>query len=75
MALAAAGAGHLLLVDDDRIELHNLHRQCLYREADCGRHKLDAPRRVVARGFPAEGFRAISRSARPRSASAGGRVT
>ncbi len=55
MALAEAGAGHLLLVDDDRIEVHNLHRQVLYREADCGRHKLDAARdALLARGFPAE---------------------
>jgi|GEM_PF-540205 len=69
MALAAAGAGHLLLVDDDRIELHNLHRQLLYREADCGRHKLDAARdALVARGFPAERIELYRGRLVPRSA-------
>jgi molybdopterin-synthase adenylyltransferase len=41
MALAAAGVGTLVLVDPDRIELSNLHRQPLYDTADVGRPKVD----------------------------------
>jgi len=35
--LARAGVGFLRLVDDDRVELTNIHRQALYDEADAGR--------------------------------------
>jgi adenylyltransferase/sulfurtransferase len=37
--LARAGVGHLEVVDQDRIELSNLHRQTLYRPADVGQSK------------------------------------
>jgi len=40
--LAAAGLGRLWLVDRDRVELSNLQRQVLYRQADVGRAKLEA---------------------------------
>ncbi|WP_020650804.1 HesA/MoeB/ThiF family protein [Solimonas variicoloris] len=42
--LAGAGVGRLLLCDrdGDRVELSNLQRQLLYRQADVGRAKLDA---------------------------------
>ncbi|MFN3597880.1 MAG: molybdopterin-synthase adenylyltransferase MoeB [Rubricoccaceae bacterium] len=39
--LAAAGVGHLRLVDDDRVERSNLHRQVLYTDADAGRLKVE----------------------------------
>ncbi len=45
--LAAAGVGTLGLMDDDRVELHNLQRQILYRAADIGRPKVDAAARAV----------------------------
>jgi adenylyltransferase/sulfurtransferase len=40
--LAAAGVGTLGLVDDDRVEESNLHRQVLYGQSDLGRRKVDA---------------------------------
>ena len=44
LALARAGVGKLVLVDDDIVDVTNLHRQILYRDADVGRHKLDVAR-------------------------------
>ncbi|MEM6326894.1 MAG: ThiF family adenylyltransferase [Bacteroidota bacterium] len=40
--LAAAGVGTLRLVDFDRVDRSNLHRQVLYTEADVGRPKVEA---------------------------------
>ena len=40
--LAAAGVGHLDLVDGDRVDLSNLQRQILYTTADVGRPKVEA---------------------------------
>lgn len=37
--LARAGIGHLTLIDRDIVELSNLQRQILYREADIGKPK------------------------------------
>lgn len=39
--LAAAGVGHLTLVDDDTIEMSNLNRQTLHRSEDIGRRKAE----------------------------------
>lgn len=38
--LAGAGVGQLLLSDLDRVDVSNLQRQILYRQADIGRDKL-----------------------------------
>jgi molybdopterin/thiamine biosynthesis adenylyltransferase/rhodanese-related sulfurtransferase len=38
--LGAAGVGHLTLIDDDRVERSNLHRQVLHRDASAGESKV-----------------------------------
>lgn len=40
--LAAAGIGHLRIIDFDRVELSNLNRQILYTTGDIGRFKSEA---------------------------------
>ncbi len=57
MALVLGGATRLRLLDDDRVELSNLHRQVLYPAAEVGRDKAlslrDAALRLAARqGLP-----------------------
>ena len=41
VALARAGVGRLLLIDHDRVDLSNLHRQ-QYKACQIGKHKTDA---------------------------------
>jgi molybdopterin/thiamine biosynthesis adenylyltransferase len=50
--LAAAGVGHLLVVDFDRVELTNLHRTLLFREEDIGRSKAHVAAREARRINP-----------------------
>ncbi|NMG60032.1 ThiF family adenylyltransferase [Geitlerinema sp. P-1104] len=40
--LALLGVGHIWVIDYDTIEIHNLTRSVLFREADVGRHKAEA---------------------------------
>jgi molybdopterin/thiamine biosynthesis adenylyltransferase len=42
MYLAAAGVGHLVLVDDDVVDLSNLQRQLAHGTADIGRPKVES---------------------------------
>ena len=46
--LAAAGVGELGLCDPDTVELSNLQRQILYKEADCGELKVSCAKRELS---------------------------
>jgi len=48
-ALAGAGIGHITIIDDDVVELGNLHRQPLFRERDAGYSKADLALQFVQR--------------------------
>lgn len=48
LALAAAGVGELIVIDDDEVELTNLQRQVLHRIRDVGSPKIDSARRAAA---------------------------
>jgi adenylyltransferase/sulfurtransferase len=52
-ALADAGIGHLTLVDGDRVERSNLHRQLLHRTADLGRPKVVSAAETLGARRPA----------------------
>lgn len=45
--LAGAGVGFLRICDDDRVEVHNLHRQTLFTMQDVGQPKVVAARRAL----------------------------
>ena len=38
--LAAAGIGHMVLCDDDTVQLSNLNRQVIYKESDINQSKV-----------------------------------
>jgi adenylyltransferase/sulfurtransferase len=42
--LAAAGVGEIGIVDHDKVEVSNIHRQPLYAEGDAGRQKVEVAR-------------------------------
>lgn len=50
--LAAAGIGHLTIIDDDRVELSNLQRQTLFGTGDAGLPKADAAAAAIRRLNP-----------------------
>ena len=47
MYLAAAGVGHLILVDFDVVELSNLQRQIIHHTTDLGRLKVDSAKETL----------------------------
>src|SRR5262249_22749830 len=53
LALAAGGARRIGVVDDDRVDTSNLHRQALSTDADAGELKAVAFARALSRLFPA----------------------
>jgi adenylyltransferase/sulfurtransferase len=52
LALAAAGVGRIGVVDDDRVDATNLHRQVLFADANVGAPKVEAFARALAARFP-----------------------
>lgn len=58
--LAAAGVGHLGIVDDDRVEASNLQRQVIHGVADVGRLKAESARDAVARINPDVGVSIVT---------------
>jgi len=50
--LALAGVGHLRLVDQDTVELHNLHRQVLYGVGDLRYPKVEAAAKRIKQTNP-----------------------
>lgn len=63
--LAAAGVGHLTIVDFDRVDLSNLQRQILYVTADIGRPKVTAAREHLAAMNPDVTIEAIDTRLEP----------
>ena len=45
--LAAAGIGHITVVDDDNIDISNLQRQIIHRSSDVGSPKAESAKRFV----------------------------
>jgi molybdopterin/thiamine biosynthesis adenylyltransferase len=59
--LARAPGIELWLCDDDRVDLTNLHRQILYRDADVGSDKLEAAEKsLILAGAVPERLRKVS---------------
>ncbi|MFC7704733.1 ThiF family adenylyltransferase [Plastorhodobacter daqingensis] len=68
--LAGAGVGAITIVDPDRVELSNLHRQTLFRTADLGLPKAVAAQATLAALNPEITLRAEVRALDPASADA-----
>ena len=47
MYLAGCGVGRITIVDNDKVELSNLHRQVTHRHEDIGRYKAECLKRFV----------------------------
>jgi molybdopterin-synthase adenylyltransferase len=60
-ALAGAGVGRLVAVDDDTVELSNLNRQILYRTCDVGRPKVDVAGEALCALNPELDYAGLSR--------------
>ena len=58
--LAAAGVGRLVIVDHDRVEESNLHRQPLYRMSDLGQLKAQAAQAALRELNPDVSLEAVS---------------
>ena len=61
--LALLGIGHLVIVDMDRVEMSNLSRSVLFREADEGKSKAECAARAAREIYPEMNARAITGNA------------
>jgi len=68
--LAGVGVGRLIVVDHDRVEETNLHRQPLYTMADIGALKAQACRAILQRFNPGVEVEAVPERLTPPNASA-----
>ena len=68
--LAGAGVGRLTIVDHDRIEETNLHRQPLYTMADIGKLKAEAGATALRRFNPGIAVEAVAERLTPQNAAA-----
>lgn len=50
--LAAAGVGHIYLMDNDKVECSNLPRQVLFAQSDIGQNKVDIAKRQIHQHNP-----------------------
>jgi molybdopterin/thiamine biosynthesis adenylyltransferase len=50
--LARAGVGNLILIDKDKVEEMNLHRQILYGHSDIGKRKVVVAKRELLKANP-----------------------
>lgn len=50
--LAAAGVGHIGIVDFDCVEIHNLNRQVIYNEWDIGKKKVNCVKDYISKFNP-----------------------
>lgn len=58
--LAAAGVGEIGIVDDDVIEISNLHRQVIYKSSAVGKYKVDESKLMISELNPLIKVNAIS---------------
>ncbi|WP_213947305.1 molybdopterin-synthase adenylyltransferase MoeB [Luteibacter sp. dw_328] len=58
--LAAAGVGHITIIDDDRVERSNLHRQVVHADARVGMSKAESARMTLAALNPRIHVRAVN---------------
>ncbi len=66
--LARAGIGRIIVIDHDRIELSNLHRQVLYDMDDVGQSKAETAAAKLARFNPDSRVKAIAARLTPANA-------
>ena len=67
--LCAAGVGRITIVDHDRVEEPNLHRQTLYRMRDLGLLKVDAARAALQEMNPEVRIETVPDRLRPANVS------
>jgi molybdopterin/thiamine biosynthesis adenylyltransferase len=68
LVLAEAGVATLGLMDPDKVELSNLHRQILYSEKDLNRSKVEAAAEYLKKRHPQTQFHPIAEAFGPSNA-------